>query len=103
MPGKHGCDGGGVDGIISAAEAVLSRANTKTRLIPGHGDVASPADLRGYRDMLVSVRDRVQLMVNDGKTEEEVVAAHPTRDHDGVWGENSERMVRAVFRSLSDR
>ncbi|MDE2804872.1 MAG: MBL fold metallo-hydrolase [Gemmatimonadota bacterium] len=93
--------GGGVDGVIAAANFVLERSNEGTRIIPGHGDLASPEHLREYRDMLETVRMRVASLVANGRTEDQVVAAAPTADLDDIWGANSERFVRAVYQSLS--
>lgn len=93
--------GGGVDGVIAAANFVLERSNEGTRIIPGHGDLASPEHLREYRDMLETVRMRVASLVANGRTEDQVVAAAPTADLDDTWGANSERFVRAVYQSLS--
>ncbi len=93
--------GGGVDGVIAAANFVLERSNEGTRIIPGHGDLASPEHLREYRDMLEIVRMRVASLVANGRTEEQVVAAAPTADLDEAWGANSERFVRAVYQSLT--
>ena len=93
--------GGGVDGVIAAANLVLERASEGTRIIPGHGDLAAPEHLRAYRDMLETVRMRVASLVANGRTEDQVVAAAPTSDLDDVWGDNPERFVRAVYKSLS--
>ena len=93
--------GGGVDGVIAAANFVLERSNEGTRIIPGHGDLASPEHLREYRDMLETVRMRVASLVANGRTEDQVVAAAPTADLDDIWGANPERFVRAVYQSLS--
>ena len=93
--------GGGVDGVIAAANFVLERSSEGTRIIPGHGELASPEHLREYRDMLETVRLRVAGLVANGRTEDQVVAAGPTGDLDAVWGENPERFVRAVYRSLA--
>lgn len=78
--------GGRVDGIIAAADRVLKVASEKTRIIPGHGPLATKADLQVYRDMLVEVRDRVAKLKAEGKTGEEVVATKPTADFDEKWG-----------------
>ena len=93
--------GGGVDGVIEAANFVLERSSEGTRIIPGHGDLATPEHLREYRDMLETVRLRVAGLVANGRTEDQVVAAAPTADLDAVWGDNPERFVRAVYRSLA--
>lgn len=93
--------GGGIDGMIAAANFVLERSSEGTRIIPGHGDLASPADLRAYRDMLETVRLRVAGLVANGRTEDQVVASAPTADLDAAWGDDPERFVRAVYRSLA--
>jgi len=92
--------GGDIDGVIAAANFVLERADADTRIIPGHGPLASPEDLRAYRDMLETVRLRVARLVAAGRTEDETVAAQPTADLDETWGANPERFVRAVYRSV---
>ncbi len=78
--------GGRIDGVIAAADRVLKVATEKTRLIPGHGPLATKADLQAYRDMLAQVRDRLAKMKAEGKSAEEVVAAKPTADFDEKWG-----------------
>ena len=78
--------GGRIDGIIAAADRVLKVAGDKTRLIPGHGPVATKADLQAYRDMLAKVRERVAKLVAEGKSAEQIVAAKPTADLDEKWG-----------------
>ncbi len=93
--------GGGIDGVIAAANFVLEHSTEETRIIPGHGGLASPGDLRAYRDMLETVRLRVAAMAADGRTEDQVVAATPTSELDAEWGENPERFVRGVYRSLT--
>lgn len=95
--------GGGIDGVIAAANFVLAGSDDATRIIPGHGPLATPDDLRGYRDMLETVRLRVARLLADGRTEDEAVAARPTRDLDAQWDDNPERLVRAVYRSLAER
>ena len=93
--------GGNVNGVIAAADRVLSMSQPTTKILPGHGELATPGDLRRYRDMLSTVRDRVQSLIDEGKNIDEVVAAAPTADFDAQLGENSERFVRSVFFSLT--
>jgi len=78
--------GGRIDGMITAADRVLKVAGDTTRLIPGHGPLATKADLQAYRDMLAQVRDRVAKLKAEGKTAEQIVAAKPTADLDEKWG-----------------
>lgn len=95
--------GGNLNGIIAAADKVLSLAKPATKIIPGHGALASPDDVRAYRDMLVTARDRIQKLVDQGKSADEVAAAKPTADLDAKWGAQPERFVRGAYHSLRPR
>lgn len=77
--------GGSINGIIRAADTVLSFIDDQTQIIPGHGPVGSKADLKEYRDMCVVLRDRVTDMKENGMTLEEVITTAPTRDYDAKW------------------
>jgi cyclase len=77
--------GGSQEGMVGAANAALRYANDSTRIIPGHGPLATRADLVAYRDMMVKVRDRVAALIKQGKTREQVIAAKPTADLDAKW------------------
>ena len=79
--------GGSVAGVIGAADRMLALAGEGTKIIPGHGPLATKADLKAYRDMLSTLRDRVAAQVKAGKTLEEVTAAAPTADLDAKWGQ----------------
>ncbi len=78
--------GGRIDGVIAAAGQVLAAAGEKTRIIPGHGPLATRADLQAYRDTLQTLRDRIAKLKAEGKSRDEVIAARPTADHDAKWG-----------------
>ena len=78
--------GGTINGMIAAADRALKMVNATTRIVPGHGPLGNRGALGKYRDVLVTVRDRVQKLKTAGRTEQEVVAARPTADLDPVWG-----------------
>ena len=97
--------GGNVDGLIAAADLILRMSGSGTRIIPGHGELATRDDLRAYREMLSTVRDRVAQLVRDGKSQEEAVAANPTADLDEDWETTrdwTEGFVALVYRSLTE-
>jgi glyoxylase-like metal-dependent hydrolase (beta-lactamase superfamily II) len=77
--------GGSLAGMIVAEEKMLSLSDGKTRIIPDEGDPGSSAALMASRDMLVTIRARVQKLIDEGKSEEQVVAAKPTKDLDARW------------------
>jgi cyclase len=94
---------GSIDGFIAAADAVLSRANATTKIIPGHGALASKADLERSHDMLVTVRGKIQALIDQGMSEDEVVAAKPTAEFDAAWGQGfmgPEQFTRFSYQSL---
>ena len=78
--------GGTADGVIAAADRVLAMSTDKTRIIPGHGPLASKADLQAYRDMLATVTQRIKTLRRDGKSDEQIRAAAPSADFDAAWG-----------------
>jgi cyclase len=71
--------------MINAVNAFLKTANDTTKIVPGHGALATKVNLEEYRDMLVAARDRIRKLPDEGKTEEQVVAAEPLADPDAKW------------------
>jgi glyoxylase-like metal-dependent hydrolase (beta-lactamase superfamily II) len=96
-------NGGDVRGMIRALDTYLKVANDRTRIVPGHGPLASRADLEVFRAMLVTSHDRIKKLVDEGKTEAEVVALAPLADLDATWSNNPQHAVghtRNVYNSL---
>ena len=77
---------GWIGGMIAAADHILKITDDKTRIIPGHGPMATRAYVARYRDMLHTVQSRIEPMVRAGKTQEQIVAAKPTKELDAQWG-----------------
>src|SRR5215470_123808 len=78
--------GGSVDGMIRAAEANVATVTDKTIVIPGHGPIGNKAQLIEFRDMLLTIREKVAALKKQGRSRDEVVAARPTADYDPKWG-----------------
>jgi glyoxylase-like metal-dependent hydrolase (beta-lactamase superfamily II) len=77
--------GGTVDGMIRALGMAIGICGPNTKVVPGHGPVMNRADVIAHKDMLMNVRDRVSKLIQEGKTEDEVLAAHPTASYDAVF------------------
>ena len=95
--------GGSIDGMILSIDRILAQTDERAKIVPGHGPVATRADLQAYRDMLAQVRQRIQELIAAGKTMDEVVAAAPTKDFDAKWGSgyvSPDVFTRIVFSSL---
>jgi cyclase len=85
-PNIDGSSLGWIGGMIAASDRILKLAGPKTRIIPGHGPLATPDELAAFRKMLVTVYDRLSPMLDAGKTISEAIAAKPTADLDATWG-----------------
>ena len=95
--------GGSLQGVIDALNRIIGitipefNQQGGTLVIPGHGRIASESDVVEYRDMLTIIRDRVQLMIDEGKSFEEVLAARPSLEYDGIYGYESGAWTTRMF------
>jgi cyclase len=80
--------GGTIDGMIAFYDTLYGLCGAHTRIIPGHGPIATREDLRAYQGMLREVRERVARAIERGLTEEQLIASHPLDDLDRTWGGN---------------
>ena len=106
--------GGNIQGVLDALNRVIDisvpreKQEGGTYVIPGHGRICDQADLVEYRDMTTIMRDRIQDMVKRGMTLDQVKAARPTLDYDGVYGASTgfwttDKFVEAVYKSLAGK
>ena len=94
-------NGGDIRGVITSCEAILEVINEQTMVVPGHGAVATHADLVSYVNMLTVVSDRISRMIDSGMTLQEVVAEGPTKDFDARYGARSQTLIDRAYSSLS--
>ena len=95
--------GGSLQGMIDSHNVALDLAGADTTIIPGHGPVTDSAGLTAARDLLITVRDRMQARVDAGDTLEEVLSADIYDDlgmDDGFI--NQENIARIAYRSLGE-
>ena len=85
-PFIDGSSGGTAQGVIAAFDRVLALATDSTRIIPGHGPLASKADLAATRAMLVTLTQRIQDLRRAGKSEADIRAAKLSADFDARFG-----------------
>jgi len=98
--------GGTVEGVIAAVERVLQVTSERTRIIPGHGPLATRADLQAYRSMLATISGRIGEQVRAGRTLEQVAASRPTEEFDAVWGKGflkPDKFVEMLYKNLQKR
>jgi glyoxylase-like metal-dependent hydrolase (beta-lactamase superfamily II) len=104
-------NGGSLRGMLEGLEQTMKVAGPNTKLIPGHGTFINRNDIIPYRDMILGVQARVQELINQGKTEAEVLAAKVTAPYDAKvpggllpantgGGTTADRFVRMVYAQL---
>ena len=102
-PYVDGSTGGRIDGMIGAADRLLSLADAETKIVPGHGPLGTKADLAKYRDVLATAADRVRKLKASGKSVEQCAAAKPFADLEADWGKgrlNGDAFVKVVYLTL---
>ena len=102
-------NGGTLKGALEALDYTMKIAGPNTRLIPGHGTIINRTDIVPYRDMMLAVQERVRQMINQGKSEQEVLAAKVTAPYDAKVpggllpagaGTSADRFVSMVYSQL---
>jgi glyoxylase-like metal-dependent hydrolase (beta-lactamase superfamily II) len=94
--------GGNVRGFVTAADKALAIANDQTKIIPGHGPMATKADLQNHRNMIANVISKVEDGIRAGKTLEQIKAAKPA-DGFGVNPSGfitADRFIETVYNQL---
>lgn len=100
--------GGNFRGVIDALDLVTRLSGPKTKLVPGHGSLITRAELQPYRDMILAVREKIQQMISEGKTLQDVLAAKLTAPYDARvrgglqslpagLGTSADRFVSALY------
>ena len=107
--------GGTVQGEIDALNRLMDMSilnvplqwqADRTFLVPGHGFVYDKLDLLEYRDAVTVVRDRVQDLLDEGKTLAQVKAANPTLGYRSQYGTDTgpwttDMFVETIYNELA--
>jgi glyoxylase-like metal-dependent hydrolase (beta-lactamase superfamily II) len=99
-------NGGNIDGMIAAADTYLKLTDTNSKIVPGHGPIADKTDLLDFYTMLVVARDRMDMLIQDGKSENDVLMERPFADLDVKWAPTetaSKNFIRVLYRSMTDK
>ncbi len=106
--------GGSINGVLDGLNKILDlaipefRSQGGTMIIPGHGRLCDTGDVANYRNMVAIMRDRIQDLIKKGMTLEQVKAAKPTMDYDGLYGSTAgewttEKFIEAAYKSLKNK
>jgi hypothetical protein len=100
-PTIDAAQGGQLDGLL---KTLSDWTETDFHVVPARGAVTDGATVKEFHDMISTVRDRVQQAIKSGKTEDQIVASHPTAEFDARWGRGRvtpAQFVRQVYNSIS--
>ncbi len=93
-------NGGTLQGTIDALAILAGLGGPNTMYVPGHGEVSTREDVMEFRDMVLTVKDRVAALVADGASYDDVAAARPTAQFEAKWGDPG-RFLTAVYAELA--
>ena len=100
--------GGTVQGEIDALNKIIDiafpeyRHQGGTMIVSGHGRLGDTADVAIYRNMVVVIRDRIEDLKKQGMSVQQVKAARPTMDFDGLFG-SPDKFIDAVYQTLAEK
>lgn len=95
IPVVDEANGGDIYAMINTIEYLLSKSNSETRFIPGHGPVSSKKELTEYRNLLTSIKDQVISLVKKGVSFESII--EEVKINDNVAGISREIFIPHVY------
>lgn len=78
-------NGGNIYGMIEAIDMLINYTNDSTKIIPGHGQISYKKDLISYRNMLVTVVNRIKDGIENNLTIEQIKEQKPLKNLDLAW------------------
>jgi glyoxylase-like metal-dependent hydrolase (beta-lactamase superfamily II) len=106
--------GGSIEGEIDALNKLIDLTiaptpyiykDVGTYVIPGHGRLSEQMEVVDYRDMVVTIRDVVADLIKQGKTLDQIKAAHPALPWETRFGAKTgpwttDMFIEAIYKSL---
>jgi hypothetical protein len=92
--------GGKLDGLM---QTLKPWTNNAVHIVPAGGKITNGAEVKAFLNMIGTVRDRIQLMIGNGMTEQQALAKHPSAEFDAQWGHgrvSADAFVHIIYKSL---
>jgi len=105
--------GGSIQGEIDALNKLIDLTiaptpyiykDVGTYVIPGHGRLCEQMEVVDYRDMVVLISDVIADLIKQGKTLDQIKAAHPALPYETRYGTQegvTSSFVETVYKSLT--
>jgi len=96
-------NGGTVQGYTQNVKSVIDQAAAETKIIPGHGSLATLDDLKAAHRMLVETTQSVQQAISEGKSLDDIKAAGVPEEWQSWGGESisTDLWLTLVYQSLT--
>jgi hypothetical protein len=72
--------------MLAATKALLELSDEQTQIVAESGAVVGRVHLQAQAEMLETLTERLWQLMRKGLSEEDLVAAEPTREYDATWG-----------------
>ena len=95
--------GGTLDGYIEAQKTVLALVDDETKIIPGHGPLATKQDLIESINMLEDAKSIISKLIDEGKSEDEIINMNPLKEkyQSWHWGFITiQKMTKQIYQGL---
>jgi cyclase len=79
-------NGGSYKGFIAALDKIIEITNDQSIIMPGHGELATRADVKALRTKLVDIGDKVSAALKKGKKPEDIPGLGITDPYDAELG-----------------
>jgi hypothetical protein len=99
-PAIDPAQGGTLEGLVNTLDGWTDSA---FRIVPARGEVTNGAAVKAFRDMIVTVRDRVKPLAAAGRDESQILGEHLTADFDARWGHGRvppDQFVHEVYSAI---
>ena len=97
--------GGSIDGVVAAVEETLGIIGADTKIIPGHGPLATYADLAAYAEGIRTMRRLVAELVAEGHPIDHILDFRPIQAQAADWGvtdrAEEDAFVETIYRGLT--
>jgi len=90
--------GGSIDGMITGTENIMKIADANTKIIPGHGDLASEKDVADFKAMLQMIRNKIAGDIKKGKTFKQITEENLFTQYNAVFDRSA--FILMVYDSL---
>lgn len=78
--------GGGINGFIATLDQMLALMDDNSKIIPGHGELATKKEVQAFRDRLADIRDSVAAALRKGTKKEDIANLPIATKYDADWG-----------------